>query len=119
MKSLCLFVFLSLGAAWAQSAPAPSTPLPPMPDLPDETVVATFEDGVRFTMADFKRIYAILPPANQQMALRDRREFLRQWAVMRSVSKMADDLKPLLDAMRQENALAHAETRRHAGDPRR
>jgi len=26
---------------------------------------------------------------------------------------MAEDLKPLLDAMRQENALAHAETRRH------
>jgi hypothetical protein len=26
---------------------------------------------------------------------------------------MADDLKPLLDAMRQESTLAHAETRRH------
>jgi len=26
---------------------------------------------------------------------------------------MAEDLKPLLDAMQHENALAHAETRRH------
>ena len=95
MKSFTFLVFLSLGAAWAQTAPAPpaSKPAPPMPNLPEETVVATFEDGTKFTMGDFKRIYAVLPPANQEMAIRDRNEFLHQWAVLRSLSKMADDLK--------------------------
>jgi peptidyl-prolyl cis-trans isomerase C len=93
MKPFSLPIFLSLGAAWAQTAPAPSTPAPPMPNLPEETVVATFEDGAKFTMGDFKRIYSVLPPANQEMAIRDRNEFLHQWAVLRRLSKMADDLK--------------------------
>ena len=44
-------------------------------------------------MGDFKKIYAILPPQNQQMALRDRKNFLQQWAFMRRLSKMAEDQK--------------------------
>ena len=107
MKSLCLLVFLNLGAAWAQTAPAPSRPAPPMPNLPEETVVATFADGTKFTMGDFKNIYTVLPPANQEMAIRDRYEFLHQWAVLRSLSKMADELK-LGEQSPYKEAIEHA-----------
>lgn len=107
MKSITLFVFLSLGATWAQTAPAPSTPAPQIPNLPEDTVVATFEDGTTFTMGDFRRIYAVLPPANQQMVIHDRNEFLHQWAVMRSLSKMAEELK-LGEQSPYKEAIEHA-----------
>jgi len=61
-----------------------------MPDLPDQTVVAVFEDGVKLTMGEFRKIYAVLPPQNQQLALRDRKLFLQQWAFMRKLSQMAE-----------------------------
>jgi parvulin-like peptidyl-prolyl isomerase len=59
----------------------------------DDTVVAIFGDGTKFTMADFKRIYAALPPQNQQMALRDRTQWLHQWEMMRKLTKMAEAAK--------------------------
>jgi peptidyl-prolyl cis-trans isomerase C len=91
MKFLIGFAFLCLSAAWAQNAPAP--PPAALPQLPDDTVIAVFEDGTQFTMGEFKKIYAILPPQNQQMALRDRKTFLHQWALMRRLSKMAEQKK--------------------------
>jgi len=93
MKVFCLLAFASFGAIWAQSAPAAPTPPPPMPDLPDETVVAIFGDGTKLTMGSFRRIFEALPPANQQMAMRDRRLWLHQWELMRKLSKMAEDEK--------------------------
>ena len=84
MKVLSLFVF-----AWsilsAQTAPAPD-----LPDLPDKTVIAVFDDGVPFTMGDFKKLYAVLPPTNQQGALRDRKGFLEQYALMRKLVQIAE-----------------------------
>jgi parvulin-like peptidyl-prolyl isomerase len=53
-------------------------------------VVATFDDGAPFTFADFKRVYAALPPEAQKMALTDRRTFIQQWAMMRKLAKMAE-----------------------------
>lgn len=88
MKVLSLFAFVCLGAVWAQTPPQPT-----LPNLPDDTVVAVFDDGVKFTFADFKRVYAALPPDAQKMALMDRHTFLQQWAFMRKVAKMAVDDK--------------------------
>jgi hypothetical protein len=109
MKALSLFVFSCL-AAWAQAVPPPpaASSTPAMPEIPDSTVVATFDDGTSFTMGDFRKVYAILPPQNQQMAMRDRRTFLQQWAFMRKLSMMADQQK--LDQQRQsphKEALAY------------
>jgi parvulin-like peptidyl-prolyl isomerase len=87
MKLLSLSAFLFLGAVWAQTPPPAQ---PTMPNLPDDTVVATFDDGAPFTFADFKRVYAALPPDAQKMALTDRRTFLQQWAMMRKLAKMAE-----------------------------
>jgi peptidyl-prolyl cis-trans isomerase C len=94
MKVLSLLIFASFSAIWAQSAPAPATAPPPaMPDLPGETVVAIFGDGTKFTMADFRKIFEALPPANQQMALRNREQWLHQWELLRKLTKMAEDAK--------------------------
>jgi len=96
MKAYNLLVFICLGSgvpvAGAQTAPS-AAPAPQMPNLPDETVIAKFDDGTQFTMADFKKYYRVLPEANQQMALRDRAGFLHQWAVFRKLAKQADELK--------------------------
>jgi hypothetical protein len=89
MKAL-LFVFTLLSAAWAQSAAGPASDPPPIPNIPDDEVVAIFGDGTKFTMGDFKQIYPILPPAQQQMALRDREAFLHQWELWRKVAKIAE-----------------------------
>jgi peptidyl-prolyl cis-trans isomerase C len=96
MKAFNLFVFICLGTgvpvARTQTAP-PAAPAPQMPNLPDETVIAIFDDGTKFTMGDFKKYYHVLPEANQQMALRDRAGFLHQWALFRKLAKQADELK--------------------------
>ena len=91
MKVFCLLTFASFSAIWAQSAPGTATAPPPMPDLPADAVVAIFGDGTKFTMGDFKRIFAALPPANQQMALRNREMWLHLWELMRKLTKMAED----------------------------
>ena len=89
MKTLlCAFTLLS--AAWAQPAAGPSSVPPPMPNIPDDEVVAIFGDGTKFTMGDFKRVYQVLSPSNQQMALRDREAFLHQWELWRKVTKVAE-----------------------------
>jgi len=88
MKALSVFVF-TCGILAAQATPPPSVPAPSIPDLPDGTVIAVFDDGVKFTMADFRNLYAALP-ANQQGMLRDRKAFLEQYALMRKLSQMAE-----------------------------
>ena len=82
-----------LCAASAQPGPVPAAPAVSMPNLPDNAVVAEFEDGVRFTMGDFRKIFAVLSPAQQQAALQDRRNFLQQWAFYRKLTKLAEEAK--------------------------
>ena len=96
MKFLGVLVFACCSAVWAQTAPAPGpggAPAPQMPDIPDQTIIAVFDDGVPCTMADFKKIVAALPPDNQPLALRERRTFLQQWAFMRKLAQMAEKQK--------------------------
>src|ERR1051325_134786 len=98
MKALSLLAFVCLSSAWAQSPPSPLT------DLSDETVVATFDDGVKITMGDFKRLYAVLPAENQQQAMQNRQAFIQQWALMRKLARMAeaeklDQLSPSKEAL--------------------
>jgi parvulin-like peptidyl-prolyl isomerase len=89
MKLQSLFAVVCLSAVWAQTPPA----APALPDLPDETVVATFEDGGKFTMGEFKKIFAFMPPEQQRMVLQDRQSFLQQWAFMRKLARMGDAAK--------------------------
>ena len=92
MKVLSVFLFACCCVAWAQTAPAPAAP-PQMPDIPDQTTIAVFDDGVKLTMADFKKIFAVLPPDNRALVLRDRKSFLQQWAFMRKLAHMGEEAK--------------------------
>ena len=93
MKVLGLLVFACFAAVWAQAPPAAQTAAPTMPDLPDDAVVAIFGDGTKFTMGEFRNIYAAMPPANQQMALRNREQWLHQWELLRKLTKLAEEAK--------------------------
>jgi peptidyl-prolyl cis-trans isomerase C len=44
-------------------------------------------------MGEFRKIYEALPPANQQMALRNREQWLHQWDLLRKLTKMAEEAK--------------------------
>jgi parvulin-like peptidyl-prolyl isomerase len=88
MKAFPLFA-CALGL-YAQTAPGPA---PAVPDLPDDEVICTFEDGHKFTQGEFKKLYASLPEQMQQMALRDRPEFLHEVSLMRKLTKMAEQAK--------------------------
>ena len=92
MKSF-LFAFAFLCAAWGQSAAGPASDPPSMPNVPDDEVVAIVGDGTKFTMGDFKRAWAILPPAQQQVALRDPEAFIHQWVLWRNVTRVAEASK--------------------------
>src|ERR1019366_8540879 len=72
---------------------APAAAPPAMPDLPDDAVVAIFGDGTKFTMGNFRKVFEALPPVNQQMALRNREQWLHQWELFRKLTKMAEDAK--------------------------
>jgi parvulin-like peptidyl-prolyl isomerase len=87
MKSFAAIAFVCLQSAFAQPA------TPSMPKLPDDTPIAEFDDGTKFTMGDFKKVYGVLSPAQQQMALHDRMQFLQQWAFMRKLARMAEQEK--------------------------
>ncbi len=107
MKFLCLIAFACIGSVWAQTAAAPpAAPPPAMPSLPDETVIAVFPDGAKMTMGDFKNLYAVLPPQNQQLALRDRKSFIEQFSFMRMLAQLAEKDK-LDQASPAKEALAY------------
>ena len=88
MKFLGCVLFVCLRAAWSQNAASP-----PLPELPDATVVAVFDDGFRFTMADFRKLFRVMPAQNQQMAQRDLKTFVEQYALMRKLTQMAEKQK--------------------------
>jgi len=64
-----------------------------IPDLPDDTVICTFKDGHKFTMAEYKALYAAIPEQWQQMSLRDRPDFLRQLNLIRILTKLGEEQK--------------------------
>ncbi len=88
MKSLCLSLFLSVAAAMSQTAPpAPPTP---QPAEKGDTVIAIFEDGGKITLDEFQALISALPQQFQQMARQDRQRFLHYYAMMRKLSRMAE-----------------------------
>src|SRR5579884_104527 len=86
MKFLSAFLFL------CSILPAQTPSVPALPDLPDETVIAVFDDGAKLTMGEYRKIYAALP-SNQQAMVNDRKAFLEQYALMRKLAHMAEEQK--------------------------
>jgi peptidyl-prolyl cis-trans isomerase C len=89
MKSLALFV-LACGVLAAQvAAPPPGV----LPNVPEETVIAVFDDGTKLTMGEFKAYYGVMPPNQQQGIMHDRKAFLEQWALLRKLAAIAEKKK--------------------------
>ncbi len=85
--------FLIAAGVWAQSpAPQPAPPAP-APELPPDTVVATFGGGQKITAGELKSFLGAMPPNMQQSALRDRRAFVQQFALMHRLAEMAEEAK--------------------------
>jgi peptidyl-prolyl cis-trans isomerase C len=93
MKAFLFPSLLFAVAAWAQSAAPQAVPLSPAPDLPPETVVATFGNGEKLTAGELKGFIAAMPPNMQQSALRDRKAFVQQVALMHRLAEMAEQAK--------------------------
>lgn len=92
MKSIVLFLIAA--AVWAQPArPPAAAPASALPEVPPETVVATFADGQKLTAGELKSFLAVMPPNMQQSAMRDRRAFVQQFALMRRLAEMAEQAK--------------------------
>ncbi|MBV8903372.1 MAG: peptidylprolyl isomerase [Acidobacteriia bacterium] len=89
MKAVALLVFLSGLMAAQQAAQEP----PNFPALPDDTVVAVFDDGTKMTMGEFKAFYNVLPQNSQLGMLHDRKSFLEQWALLRKLAAVSEEKK--------------------------
>jgi len=56
-------------------------------------VIAIFEDGVKMTLDDYRALLPVLPQAYQQLANRDRNQFIHYYAMMRKAAQMAEQEK--------------------------
>lgn len=91
MKPLAsLFFYFAAAAAFAQTAPTP--PAQGVEEDPN-AVIATFEDGKKLTDGELKLYMGTLPPQMQQAAMRDRKNFISQYALMRRLTQMAEQNK--------------------------
>src|SRR5690349_12183791 len=89
MNKPFLFLFLCLAASAQTEAPK----IVPPSDLPPETVVATFGDGRKLTVGELKMFMNVLTPQMQQMAMKDRKAFVQQYALMYRLAELAHQNK--------------------------
>ena len=91
MKFFCIAIFFT-AFVWAQAPAQPAKPtappLPTTPALPPDTVLATVE-GRALTYGELEKYLRVLPPAMQQNAMRNRRQFVEQFFLMQRLSGMA------------------------------
>jgi len=93
MKVFLFSTFLFTAAAWAQSAAPQTAPPAKPPALSPDTVVATFGNGQKLTVGELKNFISAMPPQMQQSALRDRKGFVQQFALMHRLAEMAEQAK--------------------------
>jgi hypothetical protein len=63
------------------------------PEIGDDEVLAVFDDGVKFTMRQFRAVFLALDPQGQRAAMTNRKQWLHQYALMRKLSAMAESDK--------------------------
>jgi peptidyl-prolyl cis-trans isomerase C len=85
MKALILSLLACAAAIHAQDIPANLPASGPLPNLPDDTIVAVFDDGTALTMAQFRELANALPDQT-----RNREMFLRIYGMSRKLGKMAE-----------------------------
>ena len=96
MKSGSLLSTLFLAISLAQTPPAsspspqPGPPAPPPP--PPDTVIATV-DGTKVTYGEIANFLKGMNPQMQQNAMRNRKDFVERYALMRKLSTLAEQAK--------------------------
>jgi peptidyl-prolyl cis-trans isomerase C len=93
MKILQFSAFLIATTVWAQSPAPKAAPAPAAKELPPDTVIATFGKGETLTIGELKSFFSVMPPQMQQTALRDRKAFVQQFALMHRLAEMAEAAK--------------------------
>ena len=89
MKSFPFFLLTAV--ACAQSLTPPATA--PAPPLPANAVVATFGNGEKITAGEVRMFISAMPSQMAQSALRDRKAFVQQFALMHKLAELAEEAK--------------------------
>ncbi len=89
MKVLAFLLFASGIAVQAQPVAPPAS----LANVPDDAVVAVFDDGTPLTALEFKTIYQVMPTQNQQAAAHNLQSFIEQYALMRKLAQLAEKQK--------------------------
>src|SRR5215471_16384360 len=87
MKLISIVALLGACTLFAQT-PASPPPAEPSPD----TVVASY-DGKKLTYGELKKFVSVLPPAQQQAAMRDRKTLVHEYFLMQHLAEMAEKEK--------------------------
>jgi len=90
MKSVCFVLLVSSVIGLAQTAP--QAPSPGGPQLSPDTVIAEYA-GKKLTYGEIQKFISVLSPQMQQNALRNRKEFVERYALMREQSEKAEQEK--------------------------
>ena len=92
--SLLITVFLAIGLAQTPpaSSPAPQPVAPGPPAPPPDTVIAT-ADGQKLTYGEIANFLKGMNPQMQQNAMRNRKDFVERYALMRKLSALAEQAK--------------------------
>jgi len=98
MKVCLSLLFSSLMFAQIPVQPPTVPSVPAAPAAPavaekGDTVIAIFEDGSKMTLDEFRALVPGLPQQFQQMAQQDRERFLHYYAMMKTLSHMAETEK--------------------------
>jgi peptidyl-prolyl cis-trans isomerase C len=86
MKFLCIMLIGLMATATAQTPPAAE------PKPSPETVVATI-DGKKVTYGELEKFMQGLPAQTRQAAMRNRKQFVQQFALMQRLSELAEKSK--------------------------
>jgi peptidyl-prolyl cis-trans isomerase C len=87
-----LFPILSLFGACILCAQTPAPPPPPAKEPAPETVVASY-GGKKLTYGELKKFLTVLPPQQQQAAMRDRKALVHEYFLMQHLAEMAEKEK--------------------------
>src|SRR5215475_13155166 len=88
MKQIPLVVLVAACALCAQT----SAPPPPANEPSPDTVVASY-NGKKLTYGELKGFLMVLPPAQQQAAMRDRKTLVHEYFLMQHLAELAEKEK--------------------------
>jgi len=85
MKSVGI-AWILLGAAVSAQTPA----APPAPALAPDTVIAEYDNGKKLTYGELQRFLSVLAPQMRTNAMRDPKQLVEKYALMKKLSEMAE-----------------------------